>query len=50
MEELLFVLSSGDRMKLLSEVRSQEMGLTELAKRLSASLQETSTHLARFVK
>ena len=37
-------------MKLLSEIRSQELRLTELAERLSASVQETSKHLARLVE
>src|SRR5271166_3794212 len=50
MDEVLFVLSSGDRMILLSEIRSQELRLTDLAERLSASVQETSKHLGRLVE
>ncbi len=49
MDDLLFVLSSADRMKLLSEIKSQELRLTDLAERLSASVQETSKHLTRLV-
>jgi predicted transcriptional regulator len=49
MEELLFVLSSANRMKLLTEIKSQDLRLTDLAERLSASVQETSKHLARLV-
>ena len=50
MDELFFVLSNGDRMKLLSEIKSQELRLTDLAERLSASVQETSKHLGRLVE
>jgi predicted transcriptional regulator len=46
-EELLFALSSGDRMKLMSEIASQDLRLTDLAVKLNASVQETSKHLAR---
>jgi len=50
MDELFFVLSSADRMKLLSEIKSQELRLTDLAERLSASVQETSKHLGRLIE
>ena len=45
--ELLFALSSVDRMKLLSEVRDKEARLTDLSQFLHATAQETSKHLAR---
>jgi len=48
-EEILFALSSGDRMKLFTEISAQELRLTDLAQRLSASVQETSKHLGRLV-
>jgi predicted transcriptional regulator len=48
-EEVLFVLSSGDRMKLFTEIHAQEKRLTDLAEMLSASAQETSKHLGRLV-
>jgi hypothetical protein len=47
MEEVLFALSSEDRMKLFSEIKSQDLRLTDLAARLSSSVQETSKHLTR---
>lgn len=47
MGELLFLLSSSDRMKLLSEIRGGDLRLTVLAERLSATVQETSKHLGR---
>jgi len=47
--ELFFTLSNGDRLKLLAEIRADDLRLTELAKRLSASVQETSKHLMRLV-
>lgn len=49
MEEVLFALSSEDRMKLFSEIRSQDLRLNDLATRLNSSVQETSKHLARLV-
>ncbi len=49
MEEVLFALSSADRMKLFSEIKSQDLRLTDLSAILSASVQETSKHLARLV-
>ena len=45
--ELLFALSSVDRMKLLSEMSKGELRLTELSESLDATAQETSKHLAR---
>jgi predicted transcriptional regulator len=48
-EELLFTLSNGDRLKLLAEIKADGLRLTDLAKSLSASVQETSKHLARLV-
>ncbi len=45
--ELLFALSNGDRMKLLSELHGGDLRLTELSERLSATAQETSKHLGR---
>lgn len=47
MGEVLFLLSSSDRMKLLSEIKGGDLRLTDLAVRLSASVQETSKHLGR---
>ena len=47
MGEVLFLLSSTDRMKLLSEIKGGDLRLTDLALRLSASVQETSKHLGR---
>jgi predicted transcriptional regulator len=47
LDEVLFALSSGDRMKLFSEIKAEELRLTDLSKHLSASIQETSKHLAR---
>jgi predicted transcriptional regulator len=47
--ELLFALSSSDRMKLLSELQGGDVRLTDLSERLSATAQETSKHLARLV-
>ncbi len=46
-EELLFVLSSDDRQKLLTNLKSENLRLTQLAQKLSATVQETSKHLAR---
>ncbi|MDA4121813.1 MAG: hypothetical protein OK456_01380 [Thaumarchaeota archaeon] len=53
MEELgetLFLLSSADRMKLLTEIRGGDLRLTDLAKKLTATAQETSKHLGRLVE
>jgi predicted transcriptional regulator len=45
--ELLFTLSSVDRMKLLSEMSDKEMRLTDLSESLDVTAQEVSKHLAR---
>ena len=47
MAELLFVLSSNDRQRLLLELKTDRPRLTQLAQKLSATVQETSKHLAR---
>jgi predicted transcriptional regulator len=47
--ETLFLLSSADRMKLLTEIKGGDKRLTDLAIRLSATAQETSKHLGRLV-
>ncbi len=48
-EEVLFALSSADRMKLFTEITAQERRLTDLAERIASSVQETSKHLGRLV-
>jgi predicted transcriptional regulator len=45
--ELLFDLSSTDRVRLLREINKERLRLTQLAARLSATVQETSRHLMR---
>lgn len=45
--ELLFELSSSDRLALLLEVKANKQRLTQLAQKLSATVQETSRHLSR---
>jgi predicted transcriptional regulator len=45
--ELLFELSSSDRLTLLSEIKNERLRLTQLAQKLSATVQETSRHLER---
>lgn len=47
--EILFALSSPDRLKLLTDIEKEDLRLTELSKRLSATVQETSRHLGRLV-
>jgi len=47
MGEVLFLLSSVDRLKLVSEIKGGDLRLTDLAERLSATVQETSKHLGR---
>lgn len=47
--DVLFVLSSSDRLKLLNDIAKEDRRLTELAKGLSATVQETSRHLGRLV-
>ncbi len=46
-DDLLFVLSSSDRLTLLSEIKKEKLRLTQLAQRLSATAQGTSRHLGR---
>lgn len=48
--EVLFLLSSADRLKLLSEIKGGDLRLTDLAERLSATAQETSKHLGRLAE
>ena len=45
--ELLFDLSSTDRVTLLREISKERVRLSQLAMRLSATVQETSRHLLR---
>jgi predicted transcriptional regulator len=45
--ELLFDLSSTDRLTLLTEIEREKLRLGQLAARLSATAQETSRHLIR---
>jgi predicted transcriptional regulator len=45
--ELLFDLSSTDRVTLLMEIKKERLRLSKLAARLSATVQETSRHLLR---
>jgi predicted transcriptional regulator len=45
--ELLFDLSSIDRVTLLREIEKERLRLSQLATRLSATVQETSRHLTR---
>jgi len=45
--ELLFGLSSTDRVTLLSEISKERLRLSQLAMRLPATVQETSRHLLR---
>ena len=47
MVELLFELSSSDRLSLLLEVKAEKQRLTQLARKVTATLQETSRHLTR---
>lgn len=47
MSELLFDLSSTDRLTLLTEIDRERLRLSQLAARLSATAQETSRHLIR---
>jgi predicted transcriptional regulator len=45
--EVFFLLSNSDRMKLLADIKGGDLRLTDLAARLSATVQETSKHLGR---
>lgn len=47
LSELLFDLSSTDRVMLLREIDKERLRLSQLATRLSATVQETSRHLTR---
>ncbi|HEY1248504.1 MAG TPA: MarR family transcriptional regulator, partial [Nitrososphaera sp.] len=49
--KLLFDLSSIDRLTLLLTIRKEEnLRLTKLAEKISATIQETSRHLGRLIK
>ena len=48
--EVLFLLASSDRMKLLSDLEKGDLRMTDLAGRLGASVQETSKHLGRLAE
>ena len=45
--KLLFDISSSDRLTLLFAVRKENLRLTQLAEKISATIQETSRHLGR---
>jgi predicted transcriptional regulator len=45
--EILFTLANQDRLVILRSLREQRLRLTQLAKRISATPQETSRHVAR---
>jgi predicted transcriptional regulator len=45
--ELLFVLASADRLKILRELDQGPLRLTQVAHKLSATVQETSRHIER---
>jgi predicted transcriptional regulator len=45
--ELLFILASFDRLRLLSEIAIEKRRLSQLTTTLSATPQETSKHLTR---
>ena len=47
MVKLLFDISSSDRLTLLFAIRKQNLRLTHLAEKISATIQETSRHLRR---
>jgi len=47
LSELLFELSSTDRLRLLSIARSDHIKLSQLAQKASATVQETARHLER---
>ena len=47
---LLFELANADRLTILSEVEQQPLKLSQLARKLSATVQETSRHLERLSK
>jgi len=45
--KLLFDISSSDRLTLLFAIRKENLRLTQLAEKISATIQETSRHLGR---
>ena len=45
--KLLFDISSSDRLTLLFAIRKENLRLTHLAEKISATTQETSRHLGR---
>jgi predicted transcriptional regulator len=47
MVKLLFDISSGDRLTLLFAIRKENLRLTHLTEKISATIQETSRHLGR---
>ena len=47
MVKLLFDVSSSDRLTLLFAIRKENLRLTQLAEKISATIQETSRHLGR---
>jgi predicted transcriptional regulator len=47
MVKLLFDISSSDRLSLLFTIRKENLRLTHLAEKISATIQETSRHLGR---
>jgi predicted transcriptional regulator len=48
--ELLFELASDDRLRILSEIEKGPLRLSDVSKRLSATVQETSRQLERLVE
>ncbi|MEM2924007.1 MAG: helix-turn-helix domain-containing protein [Candidatus Nitrosocaldus sp.] len=47
LDRLLFVLASKDRLTIMQELSRERLRLTDVAKRLNASVQEVSRHLSR---
>jgi predicted transcriptional regulator len=47
--DLFFIISSADRLKILSEVKRHDTKLTELAGVIDATVQETAKHLKRLL-
>jgi len=47
--DLYFVISSADRLKILSEIKRHDAKLTELAGGIDATVQETAKHVKRLV-
>ncbi|MEM1941364.1 MAG: hypothetical protein QW248_00700 [Candidatus Nitrosocaldus sp.] len=47
LDRLLFVLASKDRLTIMQELGKERLRLTDTAKRLNASVQETTRHLSR---